>query len=80
MRGPAYLDIAAAGLVLHVVLGVDLRLGLVAEVHLQGLDLLVPASGLVGGVLQRADFRLGVPLQLCCNYLRICSVFFLWRF
>lgn len=59
----------------HIGRRAHLRLGLVLEVHLQGLDLLVPASRLVGGILQRTDFGLGVPLQLCCNYLRICSVF-----
>lgn len=65
---------------LHIGRRAHLRLGLVLEVHLQGLDLLVPASRLVGGILQRTDFGLGVPLQLCCNYLRICSVFVFFLF
>lgn len=60
-----YLYIAAAGLMLHIVLGVDLRFGLVLEVHFQRLDLFVTAARLVCRIVQRADFRLGVPLQLC---------------
>lgn len=60
-----YLNVATAGLMLHIVLGVDLRFGLVLEVHLQCLDLFVTPTRLVCRIVQRADFRLGIPLQLC---------------
>lgn len=60
-----YLDVATAGLMLYIVLGVDLGFGLVLEVHLQCLDLFVTPTRLVCRIVQRADFRLGIPLQLC---------------
>lgn len=67
----SYLDITAAGLMLHIVLGADLRLGLVLEVHFERLDLFIAAAGLMGCILQRTNFRFCIPLQLCCYYLQI---------
>lgn len=55
-------NVAAAGLVLDVVLGAHLRLGIL-EIQLLRLDLLGATPRLVGGVLQRANSALGVPLE-----------------
>lgn len=62
--GAAYLDGATARLVLYVLLGSDLRLGLLFEIQFHCLYLLVASARFVGRVFQGPDLGLGIPRQL----------------